>query len=124
MMKRDAIELLGGTPAAAAEAVHVTVQAVNQWPEILPPRIADRVQAAMWRAAQATTALDPDKFGSNAIRMLQSKLKQAQGHLPSALIASITVPCGGLKELADFLVMLDTLLERYHTYQHHQCAKT
>jgi hypothetical protein len=52
MTKTEAINLLGGTPAAAAAAVGVTVQAVSQWPEQLPPRIADRVQAALWRLAQ------------------------------------------------------------------------
>lgn len=51
MDKAEAIRLLGGTQAAAAEAVGVTPQAVKQWPEKLPPRIADRVQAALWRMA-------------------------------------------------------------------------
>jgi hypothetical protein len=49
--KAKAIELLGGTPSAAAEAVGVTVQAVGQWPDPLPQRIADRVQAALYRIA-------------------------------------------------------------------------
>lgn len=49
MLKSKAIELLGGTVAAAAEAVGVTYQAVDKWPEILPPRIVDRVLAAIAR---------------------------------------------------------------------------
>lgn len=49
MLKAQAIELLGGTVAAAADAVGVTYQAVDKWPDELPPRIADRVQAALWR---------------------------------------------------------------------------
>lgn len=49
MNKHVAIELLGGTVAKAAEAVGINSQAVSQWPETLPPRIADRVQAALWR---------------------------------------------------------------------------
>lgn len=49
MKKAEAIEALGGSIAAAAEAINVSYQAVNQWPEELPPRIADRVQAALWR---------------------------------------------------------------------------
>lgn len=49
MDKSKAIELLGGTTAAAAEAVGVTYQAVDKWPDILPPRIADRVLAAIAR---------------------------------------------------------------------------
>lgn len=49
MLKTKAIELLGGTPSAAAEKVGVTVQAIQQWPEELPDRIADRVLAAIAR---------------------------------------------------------------------------
>ena len=51
MRKAKAIELLGGTTALAAEAVGVTYQAVDKWPDPLPPRIEDRVQAALWRIA-------------------------------------------------------------------------
>jgi molybdenum-dependent DNA-binding transcriptional regulator ModE len=54
MKKAEAIEALGGSIAAAAEAINVSYQAVNQWPEELPPRIADRVQAALWRMQQGT----------------------------------------------------------------------
>lgn len=53
MNKHEAIKLLGGTVSAAAEAVGVSYQAVYRWPETLPPRIADRVQAACWRIEQA-----------------------------------------------------------------------
>ena len=49
MLKSQAIELLGGTVTAAAEAVGVTSSAVTQWPDELPPRIADRVLAALAR---------------------------------------------------------------------------
>ncbi len=52
MKKAEAIEALGGSIAAAAEAINVSYQAVNQWPEELPPRISDRVQAALWRMQQ------------------------------------------------------------------------
>jgi hypothetical protein len=52
MLKNQAIELLGGSVAAAAEAIGVTYQAVDKWPDELPARIADRVQAALWRIAQ------------------------------------------------------------------------
>lgn len=49
MRKEKAIELLGGTVSAAAEAIGVTYQAVDKWPDELPPRIVDRVQAAIAR---------------------------------------------------------------------------
>lgn len=56
MRKSEAIELLGGTIPAAAEAIGVSYQAVDKWPENLPSRIADRVQAALWRKSQGITA--------------------------------------------------------------------
>ncbi len=53
MLKRDAIELLGGSVTSAAKECGVKPQAISGWPEVLPPRIADRVQAALWRQQQA-----------------------------------------------------------------------
>jgi hypothetical protein len=49
MLKTEAIDLLGGTVSAAAKAIGISWEAVNKWPDELPPRIADRVQAALWR---------------------------------------------------------------------------
>jgi molybdenum-dependent DNA-binding transcriptional regulator ModE len=49
MQKAQAIELLGGSIAAAAEAIGITYQAVRKWPDKLPDRIADRVFAASQR---------------------------------------------------------------------------
>ena len=49
MLKSKAIELLGGTTASAADAVGVTYQAVDKWPDDLPPRISDRVLAVLAR---------------------------------------------------------------------------
>ena len=51
MEKTKAIELLGGTPSDAAKAIGVSWQAIHKWPQHLPPRIEDRVQAALWRLA-------------------------------------------------------------------------
>ena len=48
MNKDLALNLLGGA-AAAAQAIGISIQAVNKWPEHLPPRIADRVVAALVR---------------------------------------------------------------------------
>ncbi len=53
MNKSEAIQQLGGSIAEAAKAIGVTYQAVNQWPEVLPRRIVDRVEAALWRAHKA-----------------------------------------------------------------------
>ena len=52
MNKAEAIEQLGGSIPAAAKAIGVSYQAVNQWPEVLPSRIVDRVQAALYRKQQ------------------------------------------------------------------------
>lgn len=52
MEKTEAIRLLGGTAAAVAEAIGISPQAVSLWPDVLPPRIADRVQAALYRKSQ------------------------------------------------------------------------
>lgn len=49
MLKQTAIEMLGGTPSALARAVGVSLQAVQQWPPDLPPRLSDRVLAALYR---------------------------------------------------------------------------
>lgn len=49
MRKAKAIELLGGSTASAAREIGVTYQAVDKWPEELPPRIADRVLAVLAR---------------------------------------------------------------------------
>ena len=45
MLKTQAIDLLGGTVTAAAHAIGISYSAVSQWPDELPPRIADRVYA-------------------------------------------------------------------------------
>lgn len=49
MTKAEAIALLGGTAAAAARAIGISPAAVSLWPDELPPRISDRVQAALFR---------------------------------------------------------------------------
>lgn len=49
MLKSKAIELLGGTVTLAAKAIGVSYHAVSKWPDELPPRIADRVLAAVAR---------------------------------------------------------------------------
>lgn len=59
MHKAEAIKLLGGSVSAAAGAIGVSYQAIGKWPDVLPARIADRVQAALWRMQQATTATEP-----------------------------------------------------------------
>lgn len=56
MNKSEAIALLGGTTKLAADAIGISAQAVSLWPEELPPRIADRVQAALWRMQQGQQA--------------------------------------------------------------------
>ncbi len=49
MTKDEAISLLGGSVAKAADAIGINSQAISQWPAQLPSRLADRVQAALYR---------------------------------------------------------------------------
>ena len=69
MNKQDAIQLLGGSVALAAEAIGIKSQAISQWPEELPPRLVDRVQAALWRmnrgAHGQTTLATPKRKEAN-----------------------------------------------------------
>ena len=53
MQKSKAIDVLGGSVATAAELIGISSQAISQWPEDLPPRLADRVIAACIRAGIA-----------------------------------------------------------------------
>lgn len=64
MNKAQAIQQLGGSIPAAAKAIGVSYQAVNQWPEALPPRIVDRVQAALWRMQQAKPVTQPQEVAA------------------------------------------------------------
>lgn len=66
MKKTRAIELLGGTPKKAAEAMgYRSIQAVYLWPEVLPQATADRVRGVLARAAE-TKHGDEGKAGSEA----------------------------------------------------------
>jgi hypothetical protein len=50
MLKQDAINLLGGTPRKAADAMgYKSIQAIYVWPDILPDAVADRVRGAASR---------------------------------------------------------------------------
>lgn len=48
-LSREQAIALFGSISAAATAIGVSYQAVNQWPDLLPVRIADRVIAACVR---------------------------------------------------------------------------
>ena len=52
MKKTQAIELLGGTPKKAAQAMgYRAVQTIYLWPETLPQATADRVAGVVARIA-------------------------------------------------------------------------
>lgn len=71
MFKSEAIQLLGGTTAAAAREIGITPQAVGQWPDELPASIRDRVQAALWRRherARAEQAANAGESGAAELR--------------------------------------------------------
>lgn len=56
MNKSEAIELLGGTVKEAAKAIQIKSSAISQWPDVLPPRLQDRVIAACVRCRIAIPA--------------------------------------------------------------------
>lgn len=61
MDKKTAIDLLGGTPKKAAEALgYRSVQAVYVWPEVLPQSTADRVAGAVARLAKPKRRAKPE----------------------------------------------------------------
>lgn len=59
MTKTEAIHLLGGSVAKAAEAIGINSQAISQWPAMLPSRLVDRVQAALYRKQQTEAIFQP-----------------------------------------------------------------
>ena len=67
MLKTQAIELLGGSITAAAKAIGISYQAVDKWPDDLPPRIADRVYAVWGRENMPNTATTPASRAQAAI---------------------------------------------------------
>jgi hypothetical protein len=56
MTRDDALQRLGGTATRAAYLIGVTPQAIVMWPEVLTPRLRDRVQAALYRELMAARA--------------------------------------------------------------------
>ncbi|MDX3878148.1 hypothetical protein EUC41_31085 [Achromobacter denitrificans] len=73
MEKTRAIEMLGGTIPAAAKALGISYQGVRQWPNSLPPKIADRVFAAFvrlhpddWKDRWPELAVCPQEAASHA----------------------------------------------------------
>ncbi len=59
MNKQKAIELLGGTPKKAAEAMgYTSIQAIYMWPETLPKSIEDRVLGILSRIHSADRQIE------------------------------------------------------------------
>ena len=81
MKKSDAIEALGGTVLLAAEAVGVTPSAISQWPDELPSRLVDRVQAALWRKHQQDNEPEQDthKTGADAGKRRHAAAADGEG---------------------------------------------
>lgn len=69
MRKSKALDLLGGSVASAADAIGISYQAVDKWPDVLPDRIADRVVAAI-----ARRHLPPEVLGERATKRRPTKV--------------------------------------------------
>lgn len=80
MNKAQAIELLGGTISAAADAVGITYQAVDKWPDVLPRRIQDRVEAALYRMSQQATAAATGEVRPDVFPACDVAQEQGAGH--------------------------------------------
>lgn len=89
MLKTKAIELLGGSIASAAEAIGVTYQAVDKWPDVLPQRIADRVIAAV-----ARKHLPPSVIGEEASAAPEAG-PDRRTHDPQPVMAPSLIGHGG-----------------------------
>lgn len=84
MHKSKAIELLGGTITSAAKEIGVTYQAIDKWPDELPPRLADRVLAAVARKrfpelADDKAAPDPEVAHAKAVTDRRTRTDRRQG---------------------------------------------
>ena len=73
MDKSEAIARLGGTVQSAAKAIGISKQAISQWPAVLPPRLADRVHAAMARREGVVKEVETRKM-----KILRRALKELQ----------------------------------------------
>ena len=60
MKKHDALAHFDGSVKTAATEIGCTQEAIRMWPDPLPPRIRDRVQAALWRRQTAPAASQHD----------------------------------------------------------------
>lgn len=72
MDKATAIRLLGGTVTAAAVEIGVTPSAIAQWPDALPPRLSDRVLAAL-----ARKHLAPELIGADGAPPVPTPVQEA-----------------------------------------------
>ena len=61
MQKQQAITDLGGSITAASKAIGISYQAVKKWPDVLSPRVADRVVAAIGRMRKPSRATKKEK---------------------------------------------------------------
>lgn len=86
MEKSEAIKSLGGTVKVAAAMVGVSEAAVYMWPDPLPDRIRDRVQAALWRREQSLkqVARHAEGIASVADAAPNGEAHAASGQLDSA----------------------------------------
>ena len=81
MRKTQAIDLLGGTVTAAAGGMGITYQAGNQWPDVLPNRIADRVLGACLRLGVEVPSefIKPKQRQAQSVQAVAATESVAQG---------------------------------------------
>lgn len=67
MLKKTAIQLLGGTPKKAAESLgYKSAHAIYMWPEVLPRSVTDKVNGALVRLAPVDSQQGAMASGASA----------------------------------------------------------
>jgi hypothetical protein len=73
MNKNTAIQLLGGTPKKAAEALcYEAVQSIYMWPEELPQSTSDRVIGAALRLNKFVLLVSQDRQANEVCKVIVS----------------------------------------------------
>ena len=94
MHKKKAIELLGGTIVLAADAIGISYQAVDKWPDELPDRISDRVLAVLARKHLPANLLGDGGMPiiqTNAPAVIAGELPVSRVELVEAINAKLIV---------------------------------
>jgi transcriptional regulator with XRE-family HTH domain len=112
---RAARKVLDATQLKLAERLGVSQGLVSQWEQgqSMPTFEAmSRLSEVSGVPLPVVAAIDSG-FGSEVMNIVRRELVEAQKRLPAALLKAQFAPLDNLKDVAEFLLMLDDLLSRY-----------